>query len=205
MVPDRALFLPFFNTFDDLGNQRMGICDPTCPVFAPGHAATGVKFDGTACLRYDDVAAFDTPTFTIGAWVDADAFVGGTIVSKPYAGETTKNDSYQLWTDTTPNIRFVTYSGSVANDTSTTPRPSPKPWQFVVASFDGTTNRIYVDGVEQFNGLGKGPVRFDSGSIRVGCDYDSGAPSSRVTGTIDDVLVYTRALSNAEVAALAAM
>ena len=205
-VPDRVLFLPFNNTYDDVGTNRVGVCDPTCPTFAPGHAATGVKFDGTACLRYDDVAAYDTPTFTVAAWVDVNAFKRGTFVSKPYNGETTIENSFQLWADDGNNLQFVTYvNGAAMNDAMITPKGAAQPWQFVAATFDGMTKRIYVDGVEKLNGVGPAPVAFDNGAIRVGCDLDNGVVNGQVSGTLDDIYIYSRALSAAEIATLAAM
>lgn len=199
---DLVLFLPFNNTFDDVGRGHTATCAPTCPGFAAGHAATGAKFDGTACLRFADVPAFDLPTFTVSVWVDAVvAGMGGAFVSKPFGAAT--SDSWRLAAPSGGGgFLLTTDPGGANQDLAITHAATA--WQHLAGTYDGTTTRLYLNGIEQASAPAM-PAVFDGNSVYVGCDHDAGANTRAITGTIDDVAIYGRALSAAEVAALAAM
>src|SRR5439155_26669737 len=73
-------------------------------------------------------------------------------------------------------------------------------WYQLAATIDGTTVKAYLDGVEAFSVAG--PARtIRSSSVKIGT---SGAEGGNFfDGIVDEVLVYNRALSASEVAALA--
>ena len=77
-------------------------------------------------------------------------------------------------------------------------RIRPGAWQHVAATFDGTAHRLYVDGALQ--GEAPGPLRFDPDlHVRIGM---KGSGEFPFKGLIDDVRIYSRALSAEEVKAL---
>jgi len=45
---------------------------------------------------------------------------------------------------------------------------------------------------------------YDAGAVLIGADIDNTTPLFQVTGSIDDVRIYKRALGDAQIAALAA-
>ena len=72
-------------------------------------------------------------------------------------------------------------------------------WRHVAATYDGTTKRIYLDGVEVGSGKAVGALNVGAANFRIG----STNHGEYFNGLIDDVRVYDTALSEAEVLALA--
>src|SRR5262249_11104070 len=76
-------------------------------------------------------------------------------------------------------------------------------WTHLAASFDGSTKRLYVNGVQVASQGGLGVAISDpSPTVRVtiGSDWGFGASSARFTGHIDEVSIYNRALTLYEIA-----
>lgn len=76
-------------------------------------------------------------------------------------------------------------------------------WRHIAATFDGTSQRLYVDGVQ----VAEAPATFattaSSNSALVIGDAVPGAPSAAYSGSIGDLRIYNRALSPNEIAELA--
>lgn len=74
-------------------------------------------------------------------------------------------------------------------------------WYHVVGTYDGTTMRIYVNGVEE-NSVGKtGDVR--TGAVDIWSGDQPGDPGSRqVDGKLEDVRVYDRVLTPGEISTM---
>jgi len=80
-------------------------------------------------------------------------------------------------------------------------------WHFVLAEFDGTTRRIYVDGIQVGNDLPSGHNVVGTTNVTIGSTCTVVICSSQGTslffpGSIDDVRIYNRALSANEIAQL---
>src|SRR5262249_13271858 len=73
-------------------------------------------------------------------------------------------------------------------------------WHFVAYTYDGTTNRLYVDGVQAASSSVT-PTAGAIKSVRVG-GFIKGGWEIPYNGLVDDFRVYTRALSATEVVAL---
>jgi hypothetical protein len=69
-------------------------------------------------------------------------------------------------------------------------------WTHVAAAFDGTTVRIYINGVEQASGAFSFGAKTDA-AILIGCDSLTGY--NGFNGAIDEVRIYDTALSPAEI------
>ncbi|MDE0848270.1 MAG: LamG domain-containing protein, partial [Nitrospinaceae bacterium] len=70
-------------------------------------------------------------------------------------------------------------------------------WHHVAATYDGFTKRIYVDGVEQNNRAIIGALIITSTTLKIGAF--SNPPISHFPDLIDDVAIWNRALTAAEV------
>jgi serine/threonine-protein kinase len=79
-------------------------------------------------------------------------------------------------------------------------------WFHLAGTYDGTTIRLYLNGSEVASRPHSGALAFDGRPVSIGADlYDAeGSIQEEFKGLIDDVRIYSRALSAAEVAALAA-
>jgi hypothetical protein len=79
-------------------------------------------------------------------------------------------------------------------------------WVHLAGVYDGVTMRLFANGVLMQSAAKSGPMQLDNNPLIVGGNEDtaSGAPQSLFKGRIDDVRLYRRALSDAEIQALAA-
>ncbi len=72
---------------------------------------------------------------------------------------------------------------------------NPNEWTFIAATYDGTTQSVYINGVlKASNTLASGPLNVANGEISIGA-WNSPAPSNLFNGSIDEVRVYAGALS----------
>jgi Concanavalin A-like lectin/glucanases superfamily/Divergent InlB B-repeat domain/Putative Ig domain len=77
-------------------------------------------------------------------------------------------------------------------------------WTHLAASFDGSTKRLYVNGVEVATQGGLGALVYDSAvPVTIGADWGRNAPTDLFNGRVDEVSLYRRALSAAEVSSIA--
>ena len=71
-------------------------------------------------------------------------------------------------------------------------------WTHVAGTYDGTTMRFYVNGVEVASLAQTGTINTSSGALTIGGDASNGQYWS---GLIDEVRIYDRALSATEIQA----
>lgn len=101
-------------------------------------------------------------------------------------------------------LAFTHYDGTT-NQFTATPELSLTlgQWQHLAGTFDGTTKRVYVDGIELAATPGT-TLLYDDFPLKIGCDQNNGVLDLLFVGRLDDVQIYDRALSPAEISALAA-
>jgi hypothetical protein len=155
-------------------------------------------------------------TFTLEAWVrrdgegeEASTGVGGVHVSPILAKGRGEND------DTIYNCNYILgfQGGVIAADFEDTVDGGNHPvvgtiaipwgeWHHVAVSYDGTTWRLYVDGVLDVQSEAGATPRADSiQHFALGTSMDSmGMPQGRFAGALDEVRVWNRARTDAEIA-----
>ena len=168
-----------------------------------------------AALKFNGQAKGVTPpipmgkAFSISAWVAPSSEA----VSTPYAylriAETAYDTAWYLGTDMTgTKYKVIVNSGygtsggcSDAFGCASGGKPVAGKWQLVTATYDGSVARLYVDGVQVASDTATArettnlPVNLGAYAYYPGAGYDW-------RGGIDDVRLYDRALSVAEVVAL---
>jgi hypothetical protein len=194
---------------DASGQGNDGSCT-MCPMAGvPGVRGTAVRFVPRASILIDAGPALTTLTaqITIAAWARLRTLNGyAMIVSNdrdcdgcggPYRGFSLWADSYgrhapklQIWNDVEP------HTGVQGPEVLSVDR-----WYFLAGTYDGATMRLYVDGVLAASrpytaGIGAPP----SFGLRLGAMGFS--QTYGIDGVVDEVMIYARALSDAEVAQL---
>jgi hypothetical protein len=186
------------SAYDASGNGRTGTLTngPTWQTFESCASGGCVRFDGTN--DYVDIGAVPHPTeFTKGAWVKinvADVCGGGEAtrcsVIGPYFEVDTSNRRVEFYgNQLNPNGWHFTPNNSIVNNQ----------WHMVTAAYGSGTLRLYIDGAlrQEVSAARTGTI--DSSAI-IGA-YSS--PTLRFfSGFIDDVRIYNRALSTAEISAI---
>ncbi len=162
----------------------------------PGKYGSALDFNGTS-TRVDlpALGTFYKSAFTLEAWVkresnDTDDGIVGTWNVAPFGGP-------MLWLDYPSGRTGLALGTGAANYLNATGGPPVGAWQHVAATYDGTTARLYVDGAlvaSRAYGANVG----DSNVWRIGA-Y-GGAAGDFFDGLIDEVRIYDRVLSAAQIA-----
>jgi hypothetical protein len=164
-----------------------------------GHAGGGLSFNGTnAWVTVADSSSLDlTSAMTLEAWVRPAALgtTWRTVVLKEQTGQL----AYGLYAGTDTASRP---SANVFTDTDHgLLGPSAlalNAWSHLAMTWDGTTLRLYVNGAQASTAALTGTAAVSSGPLRIG---GNAVWPEWFSGLIDDVRVYNRALTAAEVVA----
>jgi len=170
--------------------------------WATGWSSNALRFDGVN----DYVEVPNSPSLgitgdiTLAAWVKRGAL-------GDYGGIVAKTDGnniwdYDLYFDSGPdNLHFWSDSQSPQN-TISTGAVSDTDWHHVAATRSGETVTFYVDGAPAGTADISGESADNPVPVRIGTDGPGYGAASMFKGLIDDVRIYNRALSQAEIRAL---
>ena len=185
---------------DASGNDNEGVL--TGATWSDGRFGKAVSFDGIDdWVTVADAASLDlTTAMTLEAWVKPTdvtrTTTWQTVLMKEMPGEI----SYSLYGSSVPTgqprgqVNLGTTTGDVSG-------PSALPvntWTHVAATYDGSNMRLYVNGNQAAWTPSSGPLDTSNGPLRIG--GNSVWPTEDFAGLVDEVRVYGRALSAAEVA-----
>lgn len=166
---------------------------------------TATHFDGTAAGTASTTSfGRPPPTFTVEAWVRTTSTAGGKVLGfgNQMTGNSTGFDR-NLYVDATGRARFGVYDGAVRSLASLAPVNDGR-WHHLAATLSSSGMVLYVDGVRVGQSSNTIAQNFD-GVWRVGGDTLRGWPaqpaSYNLAGDIDEVAVYSKALTAAQVAA----
>jgi hypothetical protein len=166
-----------------------------------GKFGNALSFNGSnARVNINDANSIDlTAGMTLEAWVRPSAINGWeTIIMKERPGGL----AYSLYggSPTGPPASYITRTGTSsdigANGTATLPLNT---WSHLAATYDGTTIRLYVNGGLVSSQVAAGSIMVTSNPLRIG--GNTVFSSEYFAGRIDEVRIYNRALSVAEIQA----
>jgi len=205
---DLIAYFPLDGTLADHVGGPAGSCiTGQCPVVeTAGHLGAAMRFDGVDdCVAIADVGQLGAPSLTIAIWANEAGPLQAheSQVSKRVDISMTILNSWQLETTATPNQQaFTSNHGGAGNDQITANAAiNADIWQHLVATYDGFNERLYVDGVLVSSAGNSSPLAFDTNPALIGCD-DNGGNSEYFQGALDELRIYNRALSQAEIQAL---
>ncbi|MHC5060400.1 MAG: LamG domain-containing protein [Planctomycetota bacterium] len=172
----------------------------TADLSAPGAIDSALSFDGSSdYVNCGDSGAFDfSGAFSLAAWVksdDPDSWerVVGRL-------DTVSNSGYFLGKTTTDDGGVWEFATWVAGNKVIIKSDSAPTggWQFVVATRDTDgTMKLYVDSVLQSQTGANPGVINSSGSLLIGANYN--LIKAFFDGLIDEVKIYSKALSASEI------
>jgi len=186
--------------YDASGNGNNGTLY-NGPKWTRGKVGGALEFDGTndyIKLNGSTGITLNYHSFTISAWLKPDANPPSTQIWFSTSGGTgcspSGDHSLHLRFYSTGVLRFGYYNDDL--DTAAGVGQFGV-WQHVVYSYDADTDtsKIYVNGIEKASG-NQGPYTCSNPNIYIGAWGSSGEPWK---GFIDEVRIYNRALSEAEV------
>lgn len=182
---------------DASGHGHDGTCT-TCPdVVTPGKVGAGAcRFFATG--ERVTIAPFAMSSYSVAAWLLVDALPAMTVcpVNRPF-GPTIQN-SWQLCVDGADLVYYTTALSSP--NAVAIGAVAPSTWVHTIIQWDGQTKALLVNGAVKAST--PADDLFDSSSIFLGEDVDSGAPVARYSGYLDDIRIYDRVLTADEIDAL---
>ena len=136
--------------------------------------------------------------FTQSVWIypeNTGSGWNGIVGYQPAAGSSQRYPG--IWVEDVDRIHVGFGDGTAWQSLSTGPALSQSQWNHVVATFDGTDYKVYVDAVEvrstsNLAGLTPHPTQ----------QVNIGRINNQFDGLIDDVRIYTRALTQEDITAL---
>jgi hypothetical protein len=149
-----------------------------------------------------------TDRATVSAWIDVEGPISmadgwATALSRQVGTSADQHYHISLDVDGRPSLFFIT-----ATDFALMKAPDAAPrggWTHLAGVYDGTAARLYVNGVEQVSKPLTGTFAPDATPVILGGNGNdgSGIPTELVPGRIDELMLYARALSAAEIGQLA--
>ena len=169
---------------------------------ASGIVGNALNFNGTdnGVTLGTAPALSGTTDFTVMAWVKVPSGSGsGTVIQQRDATGSGYNGEYQLNVLSTGAVEFFIYNGGYQFDI-TTPTTyglvNDNQWHLVAATRSGTTGTVYVDGTALATATGTAKSLVSTIAVSIG--YDQRDNNKRFKGLLDEVRLYTRALSASE-------
>ncbi len=164
-----------------------------------GQANKAYSFDGsTTDINMGDPSNGSLETssaMSISAWIKTGTISASKFIASKWDG----TNGFRLYYYNTNylNLFVGAQNGQISVDLE------DSLWHLVVGTWDGTSTRIYVDGVLPAGGTDATGTTLaaNTGSFRVGF-ADGGAAGDHWAGSIDDVRYYNRTLSQTEITAL---
>jgi fibronectin type 3 domain-containing protein len=179
---------------DASGNNNTGTL-----VNGPGWIAPGRV--GASALRFNDAglqsvsvasSASLNPTagITLAAWLYATNWNGNRRILQKGDGD----DQYRLLAEWNELKFHLTGVGTLV-----TTLPATATWVHVAATWNGSTMVIYVNGVQQATTSAGGTLATTANTLSIGTKFNSGANGDYFLGLLDEVRIYNRGLSSAEI------
>ena len=190
-----------------LDSTRNGF-DAECLGPCPELDASGgyYRFDGTPVLRIPG-DAFGAASFTISVWTRPDQATmepDPIVFTKP-VGDVQWNSWGLHYDQILTQFEFV-LGNAVMNTEVELMNVDLDGWHHFAGRFDGTGATLFVDGAAAGSAsIPGGFFAVDDSAVYIGGDFDFNGPAEpRFSGDLDDVRYYEVALSDDEIAALAA-
>jgi hypothetical protein len=189
---------------DASGNGRNGTIRGA--QFAVGKSGTALQFDGVDdWVTVPDVTSSSldlTTGMTLSAWVNAAQFNGWETIMLKERGVGAMSYALYAQDGGVLNGGADAPSGVVRADAAdqAVQGTSPVPlnvWTHLATTYDGTTQRIYINGTLVASRPQTGTIAVGNGALRIG--GNNSWAGEFFSGLIDEIRVYNRALTDAEI------
>ncbi len=195
------------SALDTSGNGNTGVLT-NGPSWIDGRFGEAIGLDGAddyVQIADDATLDFGTGDFTISAWLKTTASSTSRILGKVDGDGTTGGSpiQYHFYTVSDGKLYFKVADGSSTVTYKTTNAINDGEWHHLMGTWKGSTDtmKVYLDGVEESNQVentGSIGSLDNTGSFRIG----RAGSDTPIAGSIDEVRIYSRALSESEVGLL---
>lgn len=168
-----------------------------CPIAVVGKVNSALNFNGSS--SYLEVANSSTlnpsSEISISVWVKPDGWATG---NRRVLQKGISDNQYRL-TSQNGVLLFQLYG--LSNHIVTTSLPSDGSWHHIVGLYNRSNREIalYVDGVKKASKTTSGNINVTSDPLYIGTKKPSSIAKDFFKGDIDEIKIYNRALSEAEI------
>jgi Concanavalin A-like lectin/glucanases superfamily len=176
---------------------------PAPPSYTPnGKVGGAFAFDGTNYVQIPDAPNLQPSQITLEMWVFPTVWSSTsyqTVIGRGLANGT--GDQWWLGVlNGTPQF-FIDFEGP--GEVLAAPTTIPlNEWTHLAATFDGATQVLYVNGIQVAAQAHPNAIFYESVPVGIGAHWQNNTPTDRFTGFIDEVSLYDRALTPAEIFAI---
>ena len=176
--------------YDSQGDNTGTINSAAWTTDTAGSASSGaLYFNGSSAnVTVPDADSLEPTTISLEAWIKPD-------VTGPWQAMLGKDGSYLFDMPTAAPRALMWVTGGTINFPGNTALSSGT-WYHVVATYDGTTGKVYLDGTVDTSVTFSADTMNASGA---GLQIGSYVSSGYFEGIIDEVRIYNKALSLSEV------
>src|SRR3989339_351898 len=181
---------------DSSGNNNTGTLNGS-PTWVDGKISKALSFDGTnTYVSVNDSDNLDlTSGISIEAWVKTDVVTADT--SLPETGRVVDKGVYILGARDKALFKLnIEVAGNKSVEKAWT-SADINVWHHLVGTYDGATMKLYQDGVKVAETAVTGNIVTNTSALIIGRQNPTGG--ARFDGIIDEVKIYNRALTDAEV------
>ncbi|MBT1698120.1 PKD domain-containing protein [Fulvivirgaceae bacterium PWU4] len=211
---DLTAFFPFHGSINDAGPSKVTTTTVGTIAFTDmdrkSVASNAAVFNATGgfFVPNHDAFNFGSGNYSVSCWVKTSVAVRAMVWQESGGKGTGDNQTWMRILGTATNLTaFATEDvagGSTLNLTAASAKIHDGVWHHVVCVRDGLNTTIFIDGVQagtraSTNGL---KVVSNEGNFKVGMQETTTGYSNQYSGLIDDLIVYKKALTPAEITAL---
>lgn len=180
---------------DSAGTHDAGLTGT--PGWVPGVTGTALRLDGSSQYAQTSGPVLDTTgNFSVRAWVRLDRT--GSWATAVSQDGSPSSGFYLQYSAADDRLAFSTSAGRALSDLA----PQPGRWYQLVGVHDADTGAyvLYVDGVAQAKTWSQAAGEASPGPLAIGRAVSGGQHSDLWPGSVDDVVVWNRVLTAADVA-----
>ncbi len=195
------------NANDESGNGNDGtVVGATLTTDRFGNPNSAYSFDGSDdYIRVPDDDSLDlSDGMTIMAWINSNDTSGPKVIVSKW-NDNTSDHSYIFKDHDSSDKLLIELSKGYHNDLAKlegTTSIATEEWIHVATTFDSNTVELYFNGIEDASSAAIGVIRNSATDLLIGAVFTWGGIFQNFDGVIDDVRVYNRALTEAEIQAL---
>lgn len=184
---------------DSSGNGNDGTLNGPVEWVAEGKIGGAMAFTGpyNFVLIPDAPSLNPTDAITIAAWINPSWTGNNRILQKSTEGS---DNQYRLLKEGGNNIRV--HFPPIPRFEATGSIPPMGEWTHLVATYDGSSVKVYFNGAVVAETAASGKMTVSDGPLFIGNKHSTAPAGDEFNGMMDDVRIYNRALSASEIIAL---
>ena len=186
--------------FDSSGNGNIGVLYDS-PTWVNGKSGKALSFDGSDdYVRIERSSSLDaTSEVTVEAWICPRAYVSGLGDNSHIVSRTNTGGGHVYVLSLYPDSHKASYSVNPFPDQHASNADIQlNVWTHLTMTYDGSYVRLYINGEFDSSYELSGAIETTPNWLAIGCN-SYGSTYAHFNGTIDEVRIYNRALSQEEI------